>query len=280
MLRPCFFLAAFLPALFSAGILFSTENEIRLLAHGEYGRYNKVYKDLQYKDNPATTFDVPMINAGFEYRRKDAAGNVAGGGLVSTHIDGGSVWNVNHIEKQPRTSLLIPYLFTGIDNGSGALELGIGWYLTIERMEPSLYFNPDGTEKVALEGGERVRRTKSYALVNIAMRIFPEDGFHLKFRYARERFNGIDSLCNAAVVLPFGMHAFEIYVSLPSDWIRRYMPQSNQRFGIAYFLKLERIKIGLNAGYLSFNHRGGGDGNMPLFDGANFSIGTEIELTF
>lgn len=39
------------------------------------------------------------------------------------------------------------------------------------------------------------------------------------------------------------------------------------------------MKIGINAGYLSFNHRGGGDGNMPIFDRENFSAGSELELS-
>ncbi|HPA73514.1 MAG TPA: hypothetical protein PKY31_14675 [Spirochaetota bacterium] len=257
----------------------AADDETRVLVHGEYGWYNKVYKDLQYKDQMATTFAVEMVNAGFEFRRKDAEGNTAGAGMVCTRIAGGSVYNVNRVERQPRTSLLVPYLFTGIDTGMGALELGIGWYITIERAEAVVYYNPDGTEAVDTATGDRVNRTKSHALLNAALRIFPENTLHFKFRYGRERFNGIDSLCNAAAIIPFGRHALEFYAAMPSDWNRRYMPQSNQRYGIAYSVRIGRMRIGINAGYLSFNHRGGGDGNMPIFDRENFSAGSELELS-
>lgn len=263
----------------SAVELHAADDDMRLLVHGEYGWYNRVYKDLQYKDQMATTFAVEMVNAGFEFRRKDGEGNTAGAGLVCTRIAGGSVYNVNRVERQPRTSLMIPYVFTGIDAGMGALEMGIGYYITIERAEASMYYNPDGTEAVDTAAGDRVKRTKSFVLLNMALRIFPEDTLHFKFRYGRERFNGIDSLCNAAAVIPFGRHALEFYAAMPSDWNRRYMPQSNQRYGIAYSVRMGGIKIGINAGYLSFNHRGGGDGNMPIFDRENFSAGSELEFS-
>jgi hypothetical protein len=256
----------------------SSEGEIHISIHGEYGWFNKVYKDLQYKDQQATTFAVQMENAGFEFFHKDNNDSIVGIGIVGTHIDGGSVWNGNRIEKQPRTSLLIPYTFTGINTAKGALELGIGWYLTVERMEPVLYFNADGSEKIDAPADDRIKRTKSFALINIAARLFPESGLHFKFRYARERFNGIDSLCNAAAVIPIGIHAIELYFSLPSDWSSRYMPQSNQRFGIVYSLHFEKLTFGVNAGYLSYNHRGGGDGNMPIFDLHNFSFGSEVRI--
>jgi hypothetical protein len=188
------------------------------------------------------------------------------------------VYNVNRVERQPRTSLMLPYVFTGIDTGLGALEMGVGWYITLERAEASVYYNPDGTEAVDMAAGDRVNRTRSYVLLNMALRFLPEDHLHFKFRYGRERFNGIDSLCNAAAIIPFGRHALEVYAAMPSDWNRRYMPQSNQRYGIVYSVRLDGIRIGISAGYLSFNHRGGGDGNMPILDRENFSAGSELEL--
>jgi hypothetical protein len=246
-----------------------------LLLHAAYGSYNKVYYDPTLKEEQNTTFAACMTNYGGEYRNHRPGNVTAGGGFVCTRIEGRSIANAQAVETLPATSLLAPYIFTGFDSGMISLEAGLGCYLTIETMNASSRLTANG-DMTSGNNGADLQRRRSHVLPNLALRLFPEQGFHLAFRYGRGQFHGIDSYCHALASIPLGRHVLEGRIALPADWIKGWTPQTNQSFCLGYAFRLPHIEIGFNAGYLAFNHRGGGDGNMPVFDRHNFSVGSHM----
>ena len=274
----------YLPALllviisvYSTDFTAEAKDQSRILIHGEYGSFNKVYEELEYKDNPASTFPVSMVNYGMEYRHKSSSDYTIGTGLVGTEISEGKKFNYDHYEIQPHVSIILPYLFIGNEFHLWSLEAGLSYFLTFQKIESRHYYLSDGSSVERDSGGTALYRRETYVLINFLIRILPENSFHLKLKYGRERFHIIDSLFTASAIYPYKSHIFEAYAAL-STYVSSYTPKSNQRFGIVYSYCFGSFVIGLTAGYLGFNHLGGGDGNMYIFDPHNFSVGSSVEI--
>jgi len=253
------------------------QQQYSAILHCEIASYNRVYDSMEYRENAATTFPVFMINEGAEYHYRDAEGYTLGGGFGSAAISSGEVYNFDHFEKQPFTTIILPYFFVGNDFGTWALEMGISYYLMFQSLPARDYYLENGSEVEREEGGIALKRRDSHVFFNVLIRFLSEEGLHFKIRLGRERFHVIDSLFNAAVVYPFNDHIVEFYVSFPTK-IPGYMPQSNQRFGLVYSYSFTPFILGLSLGYLAYNFKGGGDGNMNIFDVNNFSLGFHAGL--
>lgn len=244
--------------------------------HTEQGSYNKVYRSKEYTDNTSTFFPVLMQNYGIETFIKRSESEKAGIGYVRTIINEGSVYNLDHYEVQPYTEINIPYVFCGTDMGIIGLEIGISYYLVFKKYEGRRYLNSDGS--VSEDDADiRLDQKNSTVFPNFLIRIFPENKYHFKLALSRGRFNAVDSLLTASFIYPVKNHSAEFFYSLPAD-IPGFLPGSNQRTGLAYSYTLFNVTLGFTGSYLSFNHAGGGDGNMPLFDINNFSCGIFLEM--
>ncbi len=265
--------------LFSLALLVFQESKIygetggiELMVHYEQGFFNRVYTQHEYRKNREDTFPVSLKSWGGELISRNRSGEVRGAGFVMSRISGGSLYNYDHYEKQPETLFSMPYFFIGYDFDWWALETGLGFYLTWIEREPLNYYHSDGTEKQVAGGGMRFARDESFTLLNIMIRLLRKDMPHIKLRLGRERFNLVDSLFNLGFVFPVNDHEFELYVSFPTD-IFPSMPKCSRRYGINYSYSMGKFLIGLTAGYLAYNEKGGGDGNMNVLEPGNFSLG-------
>ncbi len=251
----------------------------KIIFHSEFSFFNRAYKSLEFDENNETFFPVSMVNLGGEFHHKSPDGSTFGGGVLRTVISEGRTYNFNHYEIQPHTEITLPYFFAGNDFGLMAAEIGMSYYFTFERCEFRNYLLPGGNETEKEAGGIVMNRSDSHVLFNLMIRVLPEDRLHFKIRFGRERFNAVDSLFNVAGIYPYKNHIWEIYMSLPTGF-SSYFPESNQRFGVVYSFCINPITIGITTGYLSYNRKGGGDGNMPLFDRNNFSYGVTAGLAW
>ncbi len=252
----------------------------KVLLHSEYCSYNKVYVSKD-PGSPLTFFPVPMTNIGAElhYRAKDVY--TFGFGCARTEISEGREYNKGYYEIQPWTEIVLPYYFIGNDYGLFALEVGMGYYLTFMKSSGRYYYQADGSLKKAELGGTYLDRGDSSVLVNYMIRVLREDNYHLKVKFARERFHIIESLLQMAFIYPYKNHEGEIYFSWPTD-LSSYFPVSNQRVGICYSYSVWAFKFGITAGYSVANKRGGGGDGIwiGIFDPNNFSLGLNIEAAW
>ncbi len=268
-----FLFSLFLVFLFSReSRVYGETGGIELMVHYEQGFFNRVYIQHQYRKNREDTFPVSLKNWGGELKYRNRSGEVRGAGIVMSRISGGSLYNYDHYEKQPEMLFSMPYFFIGYDFDWWALETGLGCFLTWIESQPLTYYQPDGTEKQVTGGGMRFARDESFTLLNMMVRLLRKDMPHIRLKLGRERFNLVDSLFNLAFVLPVNDHEFELYISFPTD-IFPSMPKCSRRYGINYSYRMGKVLMGLTAGYLAYNEKGGGDGNMNVLEPANFSLG-------
>ncbi len=264
------------------GISYSADNgsEFKVLLHSEYCSYNIVYVSKD-PGNPLTFFSVPMTNIGTELHYRGKEIYTYGFGCVRTEIFEGREYNKDYNEIQSWTEIVLPYYFIGNDYGLFALEIGMGYYLTFMKSSGRYYYQPDGSLIKAEQGGTYLDRDDSYVLVNFMLRMLREDSYHLKVKFARERFHIIESLLQIAFIYPYKNHEGEIYFSWPTDF-SSYFPVSNQRLGICYSYSVRPFKFGITAGYSVANKRGGGGDGIwiGIFDPNNFSIGLNIEAAW
>ena len=253
---------------------YSSENlsDADLLVHSEFGSFNRVYRSKEFAGNNKTFLPVLMYNAGVEFHYRTINGGTFGAGYVQAKISGGRTYNYDYYEEQPETGISVPYFFIGNDFNVMAFEVGMSYYLTFMESKERYYFQPDGSKEKDKHGRNYFTNSESFVFVNFMIRFLPEKSYHIKIRFGRERFNIVDSLFNAALIYPKNNHTAEIYLSCPTGF-SDYLPESNLRVGICYSYKFKPVTIGLSAGYLTSNPRGGGDGNMPIFDKNNFSYG-------
>ncbi|MGL4369474.1 MAG: hypothetical protein ACRCUT_07370, partial [Spirochaetota bacterium] len=237
-------------AVFIAVALFalSFPCEGSLLIFGEYGSYNKAYRDLEYKDAPRVTFSVPMSTVGAEYRAKGDGNVIVGASIVCTSISSGSVDNAGETVCQPACVYVVPGVFTGYDFGFWGWELGISCMYAGVKGNDRFYYDENGAEMLVSSGAMYWDRQLSHVFVNAMFRLFPEDFFHFKVRIGRERFNPVDTLVNAGAVLPYGNHEWEILFSCGTVkqyfYHSRYILKNNQKAVFRYGYEIRGILIG------------------------------------
>jgi hypothetical protein len=259
----------------------SQEPESTLLFYGGIGSYNKGYSDKEFLDNNKVTFPVFMSNFGGEYhsRKNDYT---FGLGLVQTSISEGKKWNYDGYEVQPLTIITLPYVFVGRDFGFWSYEIGLSYYIYMQKFDARYYMQTDGTEAETDSSGVGLDRSESHVFINSLIRIFPEKSLHLKLRIGREQFNIVDSLLNIAFVVPAGNHEFDFIVSFPppENWFTNKdgIIRSNQIAGIEYgYTFLSDITAGMDIGCI-INNRRGGEGDIKFFNRLSGSLFLKFSL--
>ena len=174
----------------------------------------------------------------------------------------------------------MPYLLVGYDFRLVSADAGVSSYYYHEKSEKTVYPAPDGSEKVMDDAAFYLNRFKSHVLVNLRLRLLPEDGFHIKLRIGRENFIPTDSLFNLCFIYPFDeWNLLDLTIasaSFDSYFLDEvHTLRSNQRFNLRYEHAFGLLKVGLTLSSL-FNNEHGGGGSIPLWNrlGAGLDLRT------
>ncbi len=276
--------------LFLLSISLKANNEFVL--YSEIGSFNKSYPDERFVGEEAVSFATFMNTLGGYYKYENSFGSIIGGGIVQTQISSGNI-NANENNGIPATQdftqILNPYIFIGQNFGLWELELGLTTYLTYQELDDRKYYNEDGSIKTVEKGGLSLIRPKSYVFPNLKLRIFNDDWFHIKIRFAREMYNIIDSLFDIAFCYPYLDNYFEISISLktPKNMFteEENMLKSNQRLTFLYQYSFKPWTVGINFGFLLGNEVGGFVDSKGEFKSTSsflnkFSAGLNISLKY
>jgi hypothetical protein len=251
-----------------------------ILLHSSTSWYNKSYPDERFKDKSRVSFAVPLSTIGFEAGFELPAGARYGLGAASSAIGSGRTYNLNRWEEQPRTRITVPYMFGGYSGEWAALELGVGAYLHWELGEAVSYLTPEGSERQLEAESFFLDRRRSHACMNAMLRVFPENGFHVKVRFGREDFIPVDSLLNICFSLPYRTASkIELILAsaLPGKALfdDEYAMASNQRAALRCQRRLGPLDIGASASVLFGNQHGGG-GSIPFLN----RLGAGLDIRF
>jgi hypothetical protein len=206
----------------------------------EGGSFNRAYQDRQYVSAAEVTFGVPYGAIGAEFQRADGK-NILGGAIAQTTIGSGSVFNVNRTERQPTTVLTLGSVFVGRDEGWWEADLGIGALVQLQDYGSDGYLRPDGSVASGRSAGLDWNHRESYTLITVMVRLFPENGPHLKFHLARGDLSLTENLFNLEGVLPTDWGRLDAQLSFSS-------PQGYWFSGPGYLRNNERLTLGASLG--------------------------------
>jgi len=250
------------------------------VVYGELAHFNKSYMEQGYKDPDRLSFPVLMFVSGGYYHHEFSNTFTVGGGLVQNRILKGEVNNFTKVEVQPQTTILLPYIYIGKQNEYFGIEVGLTTYISIRQYEDRIYLNQDGSSRIVSSSGSLMDRSDSHVFPNLNIRILKNDSFHIKIRFAREKFSAVDSLFNFAFFYPFGKSAIETYISLktPKNFFvdESKMLKSNQRVGGVYEYDFGAFKAGSSFAILLSNTKGGGGIIDSVFN--RLSLGVHFAL--
>lgn len=220
---------------------------------GELGSFNHGFQDREYVSRSRSSFPVLSYNLGMEMENR-IDNRILGFGFSQSAIDSGRHWNYDQYETQPALILFVPYAYMGRDWSWIALELGLGFYFTIQDYEERQYLDPQGSSTLAAASGFGWNRGESFTLINSCFRIGFEDALHCKVRFAREDFSITENLFNIAVFLPWQDHELWSSISASSPlfiWSEdEGSLRSNQRWYLGYNKKQGTFTWGLRLGLL------------------------------
>lgn len=254
----------------------SAEETKKVTLYYEIAAYNQKYNDHRYVDSPKASFSSSMNSSSFEFHSGSAGSVTWGVGYAGACITANTFDNYDKIEELPFTFINMPYLFAGYDFGFWCYEIGVSEYITMQSFHSRDRYAENGEKKNVSGSTFGINNCESFTFVNFLLRFLPEDSFHVKLRFGREKFAVVDSLYNAAFVLPVKNHSLELTASLtnPLDFFvddnRRV--KSNQRISLIYGYSLGAIDLYAGLGVLAFNQHGG-QSPVPLEKRFSGSIG-------
>ena len=241
-----------------------------ILAFTSASWYNKGFHDDRYLDRSRISLAVPMTTLGTEVDFRLTENTRAGAGTVTSSIGSGKKYNYDHYEVQNQVFILLPYVFGGYDFDFLSVDLGVSaYYYFMDTDKRGYYTGNGGNFETADKAGFNLDRQLSHVFMNMKVRLFPEEGFHIKLRFGRENFVPVDSILNLCLVMPISpRHALDLSVSstgVGSYLIsEKFVLRSNQVAAFRYQFSPAQFRIGTTVTAVMGNTHGRGGSIDPL----------------
>lgn len=255
--------------------------ESRWSFFAETGSFNHGFQDREYVSRSRSSFPVSSYNLGMEGESR-IVDRILGFGFSQSSIASGRQWNYDQYERQPALILFVPYAYVGRDWSWISLELGLGFYFTVQNFEERDYLNPQGSQELEDSEGFAWNRRESFTLVNGCFRFGFEDSLHCKVRLGREDFSITENLFNVAMFLPWKEHELWTSISASSPFFiwgeKPGFLRGNQRWYLGYNRDTGNFTWGLRLGVLVRSVLGeSGEAELLNRFCGGFSIATKIQ---